>query len=113
MESAPNHRRGRRYYEDSVETERAVKQSRRIIQQLAVPQMVLAILALTTYHVQIITRLSSGYPVWYWWLTSMILDCREFGLLGKTWNVAEGILRWMVLYALTQGGLFASFLPPA
>lgn len=113
MESAPNNRRSGRYYEDNVETERAVKHSRRIVQRLAVPQMVLAILALTTYHVQIITRISSGYPVWYWWLTSMILDCREFGLLGKTWNLAEGISKWMVLYALTQGGLFASFLPPA
>lgn len=113
MESAPNHRSDRRYCGDNVRTGRAVKQSRRIIQRLAVPQMVLAILALTTYHVQIITRISSGYPVWYWWLTSMILDCREFGLLGETWNVAEVILKWMVLHALTQGGLFASFLPPA
>lgn len=111
--SATIHRSGGGYYEDNVEMQRVVKHSRRIIQRLAVPQMVLAILALTTYHVQIITRISSGYPVWYWWLTSMILERREFGLLGKQWNVAEGISKWMVLYALIQGGLFASFLPPA
>lgn len=113
MEPASNHRRDGKYSEDNVETERAVKHSRGIVQQLAVPQMVLAILTLTTYHVQIITRLSSGYPVWYWWLTSMILDCRESYFLGRKWSVAEGISKWIVLYALIQGGLFASFLPPA
>ncbi|KAL8734793.1 MAG: hypothetical protein Q9181_003037 [Wetmoreana brouardii] len=40
---------------------------------LAIPQLILAILALTTYHVQVITRLSSGYPLWYWWLASKIV----------------------------------------
>lgn len=113
MESASNHGRCGKYSEDNIETQRVVKRSRGIVQRLAVPQMILAILALTTYHVQIITRISSGYPVWYWWLTSMILDCREFDFLGKKWSVAEGISKWMVLYALIQGGLFASFLPPA
>ena len=34
---------------------------------LALPQVTLAVLALTSYHVQIINRLSSGYVVWYWW----------------------------------------------
>lgn len=113
MEPVSNHRKGGKYYEDNVETERAVKHSRAIVQQLAVPQMVLAITALTTYHVQTITRISSGYPVWYWWLTSMILDRRESDFLGRRWSVAEGISKWIVLYALIQGGLFASFLPPA
>ena len=83
------------------------------MQRLSIPQLILALLALTTYHVQIITRLSSGYPVWYWWLASAIVNKRDLVLLGRKWNVSRGIVRWMVLYALVQGGLFASFLPPA
>lgn len=86
---------------------------RKMVQRLAIPQLILAVLAFSTYHVQIITRLSSGYPVWYWWLASMIVYSREWDLLGRKWNVARGIIRWMVLYSLVQGGLFASFLPPA
>ena len=81
--------------------------------RLAIPQIILATLALTTYHVQIITRLSSGYPVWYWWLASLILENRYTSLMGKKWSTACIISKWMVIYAIVQGGLFASFLPPA
>ena len=82
--------------------------------RLAIPQIALAILGLTTYHVQIITRLSSGYPVWYWWLAIMIIADRG-GVVILQSNVKLGplITRWMVIYAIIQGGLFASFLPPA
>ena len=83
------------------------------VRRLLVPQLVLAILALTTYHVQIITRLSSGYPTWYWWLASWILEDRKVQVLGKQWSPPKIILQWMICYALIQGGLFASFLPPA
>lgn len=68
---------------------------------LAAPQLILALLAITTYHVQIITRIASGYPWWYIWLAS------------KQPQSTKGVIRWMVLYALIQGGLYASFLPPA
>jgi len=84
-----------------------------VMRRLALPQIVLATLALTTYHVQIITRLSSGYPVWYWWLASLIADDAEFAVFGKHFRPAKSIVRWMVIYAFVQGGLFASFLPPA
>ncbi|ETI28681.1 hypothetical protein G647_01132 [Cladophialophora carrionii CBS 160.54] len=77
---------------------------KRIIMSLALPQLVLAILALTSYHVQIITRLSSGYPLWYIWLASKLTD------EPRTASLA---VRWMVLYALIQAGLYACFLPPA
>lgn len=80
---------------------------------IAIPQLVLSGLALTNYHVQIITRLSSGYPVWYLWLTSIVLEDRKLNLFGRKWRLGRGLLRWIVLYALIQGGLFASFLPPA
>ena len=84
-----------------------------IARRFATPQIVLAALALTNYHVQIITRLSSGYPVWYWWLASLTLEDGETSLMGKKGSAACVISRWMVIYAIVQGGLFASFLPPA
>ncbi len=101
------------YQEDNVEMELRINHWKSIIQCLVFPQLILATLVLTTYHVQIITRLSSGYPVWYWWLASTVLSRREFNFRGKKWNIAEGIVKWIVLYALIQGGLFACFLPPA
>jgi len=33
--------------------------------QLVLPQLALAIAASTNFHVQIINRISSGYPIWY------------------------------------------------
>jgi GPI mannosyltransferase 2 len=68
---------------------------------LTIPQLILAVLALTTYHVQIITRIASGYPWWYIWLAAE---------RPRSVKIA---VRWMALYALIQGGLYASFLPPA
>lgn len=85
----------------------------RAVRWIAIPQLILSGLALTNYHVQIITRLSSGYPVWYLWLTSIILEDRKLNLVGRKWRLGRGLIRWIVLYALIQGGLFASFLPPA
>lgn len=84
-----------------------------IARRIATPQIVLAVLALTSYHVQIVTRLSSGYPVWYWWLASLILEDHKSSFMGRKWGPAFVISRWMVMYAIVQGGLFASFLPPA
>lgn len=81
--------------------------------QLVVPQIVLAVLALLSYHVQIITRLSSGYPVWYWWLAWSLYEDQEVIILRKKVKPAVIIVRWMIAYAIIQGGLFASFLPPA
>ncbi|CUS15731.1 unnamed protein product [Tuber aestivum] len=75
-----------------------------VVRKLAIPQILLAVMALLTYHVQIITRLSSGCVVWYWWVACMICagDAR-----------AKWIVHWMVCYTLVQGVLFAGFLPPA
>lgn len=79
----------------------------------AVPQMVLAVLALTTYHVQVITRISSGYPALYWWLASLFMRVQRSNWLGIEFNTGKFITRWMIIYAVVQGGLFAGFLPPA
>ena len=84
-----------------------------VVKKLLVPQLVLTFLALTSYHVQIITRLSSGYPVWYWWLACLTLDDEKLCLFGRTWRSARIVSGWMIGYELIQAGLFASFLPPA
>ncbi|RYP90483.1 hypothetical protein DL770_003394 [Monosporascus sp. CRB-9-2] len=78
----------------------------RLLRSMALSQLVLAALAITNYHVQIITRLSSGYPLWYFWLA---------GMLGSPTNSAFGskVVVFMVMYATIQGALFACFLPPA
>ena len=76
------------------------------VRSQAAIQVILAILAITTYHVQIITRLASGYPVWYWWVAGCLLDKSRQAR-------GVGIVVFMVMYAGIQGGLYASFLPPA
>jgi phosphatidylinositol glycan class V len=76
-----------------------------LIKSAAIGQVLLALLAVTSYHVQIITRISSGYPLWYWWLASV--------LSGRKTSVGKAVLMFMVMYASIQAALFASFLPPA
>ena len=98
---------------ENMEVGRPSRINQAIARRFAPPQIILATLALTTYHVQVITRLSSGYPVWYWWLASLILEDRKTSLMGRKWSIALVISRWMIIYAIVQGGLFASFLPPA
>jgi phosphatidylinositol glycan class V len=76
-----------------------------LVRNLAVSQLVLALLTLTTAHVQIITRMSSAYPVWLWYLAARSR--------GGSRAFFQCFVRFMVVYAMVQGGLFASFLPPA
>lgn len=79
----------------------------------ATVQFVLSVLAFTNFHVQIVTRLSSGYPIWYWWLASGLLRSKSTVQAGKSPNYFVLVARWIVMYATIQAGLFASFLPPA
>jgi phosphatidylinositol glycan class V len=94
------------------------------MQKFALPQLFLAGLALTTFHVQIVNRISSGYPVWYFVL-AVAMEGREGGGVGEQ-GKGRGVLDWLrrgktvewivragVVYAVVQGGLFASFMPPA
>ena len=83
--------------------------------RLAMPQVVLALAAFTSYHVQIINRLSSGYPLWYIWLASAIAvpAKQPHDTLIRRGGMAQLIVRSIAIYAIVQGGLFASFLPPA
>lgn len=79
---------------------------RLVVRSMAFAQMILVGLAFTTYHVQIITRLSSGYAAWYWWVAACLKS-------PKTRQMGSGFVVFMVMYALIQAVLFASFLPPA
>ncbi|KAL8654830.1 MAG: hypothetical protein Q9226_003277 [Calogaya cf. arnoldii] len=83
-----------------------------VARRIAVPQLILALLALTSYHVQIVTRISSGYPVWYWWLAPKVIARDGVQLAGYNLR-AKVVVMWMVIYACVQAGLFAAFLPPA
>lgn len=76
-----------------------------ILRNLAISQLVLALLTLTTAHVQIITRISSASPVWVWALAM------ASGAGTSPWT--KNAVRFMVMYSIIQAGLFASFLPPA
>jgi phosphatidylinositol glycan class V len=97
---------------DTVGTQSMVSE-RVSVRKLALSQLVLAVMAIVSYHVQIITRLSSGYMVWYWWVSCQI-SVRgrvEERTKGKNWT--EWVVRYMILYGVIQGVLFAGFLPPA
>lgn len=117
------------------------------IRQLAVPQIVLSVLALINFHVQIINRISSGYPIWYLVIAITLtatqqlergpntlrpVESRESasGILGSLRadtvllatrvtqalekpTMQQWLVRSMIMYAVIQGGLYASFLPPA
>ncbi|KAF7592845.1 ER membrane glycoprotein subunit of the GPI transamidase complex-like protein [Aspergillus hancockii] len=81
---------------------------------LAAPQGLLAVMALTSYHVQIINRISSGYPLWYWYLVCQTFDPTEKGGVAvKSSRTFAMAVQGMVIYALVQAVLFGSFLPPA
>ncbi|KAK3384403.1 glycosyltransferase family 76 protein [Lasiosphaeria ovina] len=75
-----------------------------LVRSAAAAQLVLAVLAVLMYHVQIITRISSSYPLWYWWLA---------GALMRGDKAGSRTVMFMVIYAAVQGALFTSFLPPA
>ncbi len=81
------------------------KSSLQVIRTLGIAQLALVLLTLTTAHVQIINRLSSGYPVWMWYVASQIKEKKH--LSGSL------VVSFVVMHAVVQGGLFASFLPPA
>lgn len=84
-----------------------------LLRSLALLQILLASMAIVSYHVQIITRLSSGYMVWYWWVAY------QMSAGGRARERKEGtdwpkwVVRYMIVYGVVQGVLFAGFLPPA
>jgi len=92
--------------------------TQRLVQTLAVAQTLLAIMALTSYHVQIINRISSGYAVWYWWTASCFQTLSPSSPPSaakgkKRRRLGQLVVIGSVVYAVLQAGLFASFMPPA
>ncbi|KAF1950980.1 GPI mannosyltransferase 2 [Byssothecium circinans] len=81
--------------------------------QLVFPQLVLAITAATSFHVQIINRISSGYPMWYLSIARWIPSRKVTSENGTSSKKVVIIVRGMIMYAIIQGALFANFLPPA
>lgn len=87
--------------------------ARRCLRGFGLTQLLLAVLALAVYHVQIITRISSGYVIWYWWLAVLVDRDLKPNVVGTKRSVPQLIIRWMIIYGLVQSCLFGSFLPPA
>jgi phosphatidylinositol glycan class V len=75
-----------------------------VFRNLAATQLLLTVYTLTTAHAQIITRISSASPVWVWFLAVAYTNDK---------SISRHFVSFMVIYAVVQGGLFASFLPPA
>ncbi len=75
-----------------------------VLRNLAATQLILAMYVLTTAHAQIVIRISSASPVWVWFLAVAY---------AKDQSIAKHFVSFMVIYAMVQGVLFASFLPPA
>lgn len=80
-----------------------------ILRNLAISQLILAIVTFTTAHAQIISRTSSSYPVWIWFLATLLLGQNEF--LHK--RIFKGLTSYLITYGIVQAGLYSSFLPPA
>jgi phosphatidylinositol glycan class V len=79
-----------------------------VLPQLALPQLVLAVT--TSFHVQIVNRLSSGYPIWYLVIAGWISTSKNAGKIDKA---PEWVVRGIIMYCMIQSVLYASFLPPA
>ncbi|KAF2724816.1 glycosyltransferase family 76 protein [Polychaeton citri CBS 116435] len=104
------------------EANAAIRVFRTTLTRFAVPQLMLAVMALTSFHVQIINRISSGYPLWYL-LVAVTVHAASgpttrhgsgWSVLGKFGRTqAEWLARGIIVYALVQAGLYANFLPPA
>ncbi|KAH7092999.1 GPI mannosyltransferase 2 [Paraphoma chrysanthemicola] len=83
------------------------------VPELALPQLVLAVAATTSFHVQIVNRISSGYPTWYLMVATWLLCDRSTSNQSESRQRSEWAIRGIVVYAIAQGVLFANFLPPA
>lgn len=88
----------------------------RLLVRFTVPQTLIALTCLFMVHVQIITRLSSSYPLWYWWMAVQIIEYSNGdGPAAFGWRrwMPWFMTRWIILYGVIQAGLYALMLPPA
>ncbi|KAF4555718.1 Mannosyltransferase (PIG-V)-like protein [Elsinoe fawcettii] len=98
-----------------------------VLRSLAAPQLLLSVLSATTFHVQIVNRISSGYPVWYIAIAACMTERQRLGPATSSGASTESALlnllrgrerqqflvTGFVLYAFVQAGLYSNFLPPA
>lgn len=110
---------------DETATTLAEERFMACMRRLVLPQLLLAGLTLTNFHVQIINRIATGYPAWYIVMALAIVASQnpDKDVTGKKTNnrvsfwcnakTQQYLVRTMVMYAVIQGGLFASFMPPA
>ncbi|KAL2823934.1 GPI mannosyltransferase 2 [Aspergillus cavernicola] len=84
-----------------------------LLTQLAIAQLILAAMAIISYHIQIINRVSSGYPLWYWFLVWQALGTSTSDQSKVYRALSLTIVQVMATYALVQAAFFGSFLPPA
>jgi phosphatidylinositol glycan class V len=96
----------------SAKTEKGASLNHQILRRLALPQLVVSVLALTTFHVQIVNRISSGYILWYLYLAQILIQ-KPSSLTNKTRDWTKIGVRSMICYGIIQTGLFTAFLPPA
>ena len=83
------------------------------VPELALPQLVLAVAAIVSFHVQIVNRLASGYPTWYMMIATWLVDDSAASGHSKAQQKSRWVVRGIISYAIAQGMLFANFLPPA
>ncbi|RKF59061.1 GPI mannosyltransferase 2 [Erysiphe neolycopersici] len=76
---------------------------------LAISQLILAVGTFTTAHAQIISRTSSSYPVWIWFLAILLLGQNT----SQNKRIVKGLTSYLITYGIVQAGLYSSFLPPA
>lgn len=84
-----------------------------IFPELALPQLVLAIAAFTSFHVQIINRIASAYPTWYVMIAGWLVNKRTDSSTATSVPREQWVVRGLIIYALVQGTLYSNFLPPA
>ncbi|CAG8489473.1 13198_t:CDS:2 [Ambispora gerdemannii] len=72
--------------------------------------IVLLVYALTSMHIQVITRFFSSQPTVYWFASYMLIESKSNDVTRK-W--AKLILGYFVIYGLCGVILFANFFPPA
>ncbi|KAF2089459.1 glycosyltransferase family 76 protein [Saccharata proteae CBS 121410] len=98
----------------SAEKDQRPPVTQHVLKRLALPQLALAVLTLLNFHVQIINRISSGYPLWYLAIAAGLTGDASLARLAVASPKASArVARVAITFAMVQGALYASFLPPA
>jgi phosphatidylinositol glycan class V len=106
--------RGRPVPQNGVTTSsKSISSVTHAVPELVLPQLVLSLAAITSFHVQIVNRIASGYPMWYLTIATWLVEGQESPDNTASKIRGQWAVRGMISYALIQGILFANFLPPA